>query len=62
MSDPARDALRAAFSALMKGDLAERDRQCKRAEQIIRAQSANVPIKLVRLADGTFVPEIKANA
>lgn len=30
--------MRAAFAALLRGDTAERDRLCKMAEQLIRAQ------------------------
>jgi hypothetical protein len=32
------DYMRAAFAALLRGDTAERDRLCKMAEQLIRAQ------------------------
>lgn len=57
-NDPTRDCLQAAWAALMRGDTAERDRQCLKAKRIMDAQNKPPPIKLIRQADGSYVPEI----
>jgi hypothetical protein len=57
--DPAKDAMRAAFAALLKGDTKERDRQCGRATRIIEAEQKPPVINLVRQPDGSFAAEIK---
>ena len=56
-NDPVKDCLQSAWQALLNGDLAERDRQCERAEKIMRADRQPLPIKLVRGADGVHRPE-----
>ena len=53
------DHLRAAFAALLKGDLAERDRQCDLARALIadiRQAETHPTIPLIRGADGTYRP------
>lgn len=47
-NDPVKDCLAAAFHALLRGDTAERDRQCARAESIMAAQAATAKIDIGR--------------
>jgi hypothetical protein len=58
-NDPVRDCLQNAFKALLQGNLAERDRQCKRAERIIQAQNEPPPVELIKGPDGIYRPAIK---
>ncbi len=61
-ASPAQICLKAAFVALMRGDMAERDRQVRRAQNIIAASIEPPTIYLARQPDGSHAPRVWLNS